>query len=270
MKIGVLVCSERKRGNCETIGNYIKKNFSQIVVNLIFLRNFEIKECNGCMRCVFKNEKCELNDDLYKLIDEITKNDALILIAPTYVLTIPGKLKMVIDRFLCIYGIIKDLKIKPAISIGVASPIDWDQFQIPFMNIFLLALGYKIIDSFILFGAGPGEVLLDENLYKVDEGINKILNFEEKPYESTISDKCPVDYNKNFEHLKNNKFRCPVCLTPCYLRENGFYFDEKDLNKNRWTKEKMKEHFEEWILKTKERFKKLLPQIVKKKNALEL
>lgn len=270
MKIGILIASERKRGNCETIGNYIKKKFSQISIDLIFLRNFEIKECSGCMRCIFKKEKCELNDDLYKLIHEIIKNEALILIAPTYVLTIPGKLKMVIDRFLCIYEIIKDLKIRPAMSIGVASPIEWDQFQIPFMNIFLLSLGYRIVDSFLIFGAGPGEVLLDENLYKIDEGINKILNFEEKPYKSTISDKCPIDYNKNFEHVEKDKFICPVCLTPCYLKDDKFYFDEKDLNKNRWEKEKIKEHFEEWILRTRERFKKLLPQILEKKNKLKL
>ncbi|MEO0294456.1 MAG: flavodoxin family protein [candidate division WOR-3 bacterium] len=270
MNIGILICSERKKGNSETLANYIKKKFSDLSFELIFLRDFEIKECDGCMRCVFKKEKCKIEDDLYKLIDNITKNDALILIAPTYVLTIPGKLKMVIDRFLCIYEIIKDLEIKPAMSIGVASPIDWDQFELPFMNIFLLSLGYKVTDSFLLYGAGPGEVLLDENLYKIDEGINKILNFQEKPYESTISDRCPVDYNKNFEHIEGEKFRCPFCLTPCYLRNNSFYFYEKDLNKNRWTKEKMKEHFEEWILKTKERFKELLPKIIESKNKIGL
>uniref|UniRef100_A0A7V4E3I7 NADPH-dependent FMN reductase-like domain-containing protein n=1 Tax=candidate division WOR-3 bacterium TaxID=2052148 RepID=A0A7V4E3I7_UNCW3 len=77
-----------------------------------------------------------MEDDLYKLIDNIIKNDALILIAPTYVLTIPGKFKIVIDRF------------------------------------FLYIRNYK--------------------------GINKILNFKEKPYESIISDRCPVDYNNNF------------------------------------------------------------------------
>lgn len=266
MKIGILIGSERKKGNCETLANYIKKKFKDLFFELIFLRDFEIKERNGCMRCVFRKEKCKIDDDLYKLIDIIIKNDTLILIAPTYVLTIPGKLKMVIDRFLCIYEVIKDLETRPAISIGVASPIDWDQFELPLMNIFLLSLGYRILDSFLIYGAGPGEVLLDGNLYKIDEGINKILNFEEKPYESIFSSFCPVDYNKNFEYIEGEKFRCPVCLTTCYLRNNTFYFYEKDLNKNRWTKEKMKQHFEEWILKTKERFIKLLPEIRKRKN----
>ncbi len=49
------------------------------------------------------------------------------------------------DRFLCMYGMVKDLKIRPAISIAVSSPIDWNQFQLPLMNIFLMQLGCREI-----------------------------------------------------------------------------------------------------------------------------
>lgn len=269
MKTGILIASQRKKGNCEVLGRFITKTLPEdIRSNLVFLRDFEIKQCNGCMACVFKNEKCRIDDDFYKLMDKILEYDSLILIAPTYVLTIPGKLKMLLDRFLCIYEMVRDKPVRPAISMGVASPIDYFQFQLPFMNLFLLSLGFKIAESFLIFGAGPGEVLLHENIEKVKKVFNRILNFEDKPFKSCISKHCPVDYSTFFEHIEGNKYRCPVCLTPCTLKEGGFYFDEKDLNNHRWTKENLKEHFEEWILKTLPRFKKLLPEIYKKKKEL--
>ncbi len=267
MKAGILVASERKKGNCETLGKFLSK-ISPLNTEILYLRDFEIKQCNGCMACVFKKEKCRIDDDFYKLMDKILEHDSLILIAPTYVLTIPGKLKMLLDRFLCIYELIKDRPVKPAISMGVASPINYFQFQLPFMNLFLLSLGFKIVESFLIFGAGPGEVLLDENIERVKRAFNKILNFEDKPLKSCISKHCPVDYSTFFEHIEGNKYRCPVCLTTCTLKEKGFYFDEKDLNNHRWTKENLKKHFEEWILKTLPRFKNLLPEIYKRKKEL--
>ncbi len=271
MKIGILIASHRKKGNSEILGKFILNNAeNNLFIKLIYLRDFEIKQCNGCMACVFKKKKCTIEDDLYKLMDEILNNDALILIAPTYVLTIPGKLKTLMDKFLSIYELIKNKPPKPAISIGVASPIDYYQFQLPFMNLFLLSMGFRVIDSFLVFGAGPGEVLLDENLKRVKESVNKILNYKEKPFVSCISKFCPVDYSTFFEYIEGNKYRCPICLTPAILKDDGFYFDEKDLNNHRWTRENLEKHFDEWILKTLSRFKKLLPQIYNKKKELNL
>lgn len=271
MKTGILIASERKKGNCEILGKFLSKiSPENLNTELIYLKDFEIKQCNGCMACVFKNERCKLEDDFYELMNRILECESLILIAPTYILTIPGKLKLLLDRFLCIYELIKDKPARPGISIGVASPIDYFQFQLPFMNLFLLSLGFKIADSFLIFGAGPGEVLLDENLERVKRVFDKILNFEDKPLKSCTSQHCPLDYSTFFEHIEDNKYRCPLCLTPCILKENGFYFDEKDLNNHRWTKKNLKEHFEEWIFKTLPRFKKLLPEISKKKKEFGL
>ncbi len=269
MKTGILIASERRKGNCEILGKFLSKSSPQnITTELIYLRNFQIRQCTGCMACVFKKEKCKIEDDFYDLMYKFLECDSLILIAPTYVLTIPGKLKLVLDRFLCIYELIKNKPVKPAVSIGVASPIAYSQFHLPFMNLFLLSLGFKIAESFLIFGAGPGEVLLDENFEKVKKIFNKILNFEDKPFESCTSKYCPVDHIGFFEHIEGNKYRCPLCLTPCTLKENGFYFDKKDLNNHRWTEENLKEHFEGWILKTLPRFKKLLPEVYKKKKEM--
>lgn len=272
MKVGIVVASERKNGNCDLLARYVDRYIREkgMEANPIYLRDFEIKQCQGCMSCVFKNVRCKLDDDLYQLAEKIVSADGLILFAPTYVLSIPGKLKLFLDRFLCLYPLIKNLPQRPAISIGIASPIDWNQFQLPMMNIVLLALGYRVIDSFFVYGAGQGEVLLEKRMNKFESLIDDLLKFRPEPFVSTTSKFCPVDFCNIFQRIKGDLYRCPVCLTPAQQVENGFYFDAVDLNRNRWIKEKMEEHFKDWILTTKERFRKLLPQIYSRKKQLGL
>ncbi|MEO0123237.1 MAG: flavodoxin family protein [candidate division WOR-3 bacterium] len=272
MKVGIIIASERKNGNCDLLARYSEKYLREkgVTPNLVYLKDFEIKQCQGCMSCVFKNAKCKIDDDLYKLAEKIINTDGLILFAPTYVLTIPGKLKIFLDRFLCLYPLIKDRPEWPAISIGVASPIDWNQFQLSLMNIFLLALGCRIVGSFFIYGAGQGEVLLEDGITKIEKSINRLIDFKCEPFASVVSKYCPIDFCDIFQRIKGDLYRCPVCLTTAKAVEDGFYFDAKDLNKHRWTKEKMEEHFKDWILNTKERFRKLLPEIHKKKRNLGL
>lgn len=267
----IIVASERKGGNCDLLARYAEKlSNDEIRIKSVYLKDFNIKQCQGCMSCVFKNVRCKLDDDLYNLISIINDADALLLIAPTYVLTIPGKLKLVMDRFLCLYSLIKDMVIRPAISIGVASPIDWNQFQLPLMNVFLLELSCRVIDSCFVYGSGQGEVLLTDAIDVVKNAINKLANYQHKEYESCYSECCPIDYCKFFEKVEDDKYRCPICLTSTIIKGDKFYFDEADLNNNRWTKERMREHFEGWILNTKDRFLNLLPQIYRRKKDLGL
>lgn len=270
--ICILVASERKHGNCDLLARFADKYIKEKGngSKIIYLKDFEVKQCQGCMSCVFKNIKCKLDDDLYILAEEIVRADGILLLAPTYVLTIPGKLKIFLDRFLCLYPLIKDNSEKPSLSIGVASPIDWNQFQLPFLNIVLLALGCRVIDSFFIYGAGQGEVLLEKSMKRFENSIDELFKFKPEPFVSMVSSFCPVDFCDIFQRIKGDLYRCPVCLTPAKEVEDGFYFDAKDLNKNRWTKEKMEEHFKDWILTTKERFRNLLPEIYKKKRELGL
>ncbi len=54
--------------------------------------------CNGCGECE-KTGECTIEDDLtpiYKLLDEA---DAVIVAAPVYFYSVPGQLKLFIDRF---------------------------------------------------------------------------------------------------------------------------------------------------------------------------
>ncbi len=267
-----LVVSERKNGNCDLLGRLAIRYALKSGVDsgeMVYLRNFDVKQCRGCLRCVFKTEKCKINDDFYRLMDIIQEADKLLLIAPVYVLSIPGKLKLILDRFLSLSSYRENAYGKHAMSIGVAALSDWHQFQLPLMNLSLLAMGRRIIKSYIVYGAGPGEVLVGDGIKQLPNLIHDLIVYEDQPFVSQVSNHCPVDFSNLFERIDGDDYRCPVCLTPAKKVEDGYYFDSKDLNNHRWTKEKIQEHFIDWILQTKPRFKSLLKEILKKKRELD-
>jgi multimeric flavodoxin WrbA len=268
-----LVASERKNGNCDLLGRlatkYARKSGADSS-EVIYLKHYNIKQCRGCLSCVFEKTKCKINDDLYQLLDIIQKADRLLLIAPVYVLSVPGKLKLLLDRFLSAYDYLKNSYGIPAMSISVAALQDWHQLQFPMINLLLLALGRTVVDSLIFYGAGPGETLLDENIDKLQESVKKLIMYREIPFQSHVSKHCPVDFSTLFERIDGDNYRCPICLTPAEARPDGYYFDENDLNAHRWTKQKIQEHFITWILKTKPRFKSRFKDIVRKKKAFGL
>jgi len=266
-----LVASERKNGNSDLLGRLATRLALKSGADsseVVYLKNFNIKQCQGCLNCIFENKKCKLDDDLYSFLDIIHEADRLLLIAPVYVLSIPGKLKLLLDRLLAIKGYMEDEYGKPAMSIGIAALPDWHQFQLPIMNLLLLALSHHVVDSFIVYGAGPGEVLLGNGVVKLQESVRQLIEYEVKPFPSQVSKHCPVDFSTLFERVNDNTYRCPVCLTPAKVTQDGYYFDAKDLNNHRWMQQKVDDHFINWILKTKPRYKTMLKEIFKKKKEL--
>lgn len=266
-----VVASERRNGNSDLLGRLAVRYALKAGADsgeMIYLKDYDIKQCRGCLNCIGERQKCQLGDDLYELLDVVQDADKMLLIAPVYVLTIPGKLKMLLDRYLAISQSLKTPDARHAMSIGVAALPEWHQFQLPLMNIVLLSLGRRIVDSFIVYGAGPGEVLLNDSVPKVQEAVDRLVSFQDERYESLVAGSCPIDFSNIFEHVEGDRYRCPVCLTPARITKDGYYFDAADLNNHRWTQQKLAYHFNDWILQTKPRFKSMLREIVKRKREL--
>jgi len=272
MKLMVMNASPRKKGNSDVLSAIAIREANKAGVELtevIHLRDYHLIQCNGCMRCVFKDEPCPLPDDFYAWCETIDTADALFLVAPTYVTTIPGILKVLFDRYLLIPPLYRRLYGRPAVSVGVASPIDWEHFQLPFMNMFLLGLGFRIVDSFMVYGAGPGEVLLDrDQTSRVKEALKGLWSpgGGKAEFSEVISDWCPVCRSTVFERIQGRRFRCPVCLSEGLLEEDGYRFDPASMNEHRWTPRRMEDHFQSWILKTKGMFREKLKEIMRRKR----
>lgn len=263
--------SPRKKGNSDLLSAIAIREALRAEVEaaeIIYLRDLNIMQCTGCMLCVFNDEPCPLDDDFYAWYDKMATADALFLVAPTYVTTIPGSLKVLFDRYLTIPPLYKKLYGRAAVSVGVASPIDWEHFMLPFMNMFLLGLGFRVVDSFMVYGAGPGEVLLDrDQISRVKKSLVGLWSGKKpEAFAETVSHRCPVCRSTVFERIEGHRFRCPVCLSENELDDSGYRFDADSMNHHRWTPDRMEDHFQNWILKTKGMYRERLKEILRRKR----
>lgn len=97
----ILSASPRKNGNSNILCHQFMKGAEDAghQVELISLYDKNIGFCRACYAC-FKTGKCVLKDDMTEILDKIQAADVLVVATPTYFLTMNGKLKNTIDRFL--------------------------------------------------------------------------------------------------------------------------------------------------------------------------
>ena len=97
----ILSASPRKNGNSDILCHQFMKGAEDAgnQVELIPLYDKNIGFCRACYAC-FKSGKCVLKDDMAEILDKIQAADVLVVATPTYFLTMNGKLKNTIDRFL--------------------------------------------------------------------------------------------------------------------------------------------------------------------------
>lgn len=273
MKVLGLIASYRKLGNTEVLVKEAALAASAgAEIELLRLTDLKVEPCKGCMACVFKPEsKCLIDDDMEEFLDKMRLADGLILGAPTYVLAPPGILKLLLDRFLMLYGRYDDFRGKKAVAIGVAGLPGWAPFTVPFLNYFLLAFGYDAVGSMMAFSPGPGEVLLDEKSVREASslGAKLLAAMESRPVEKKAGPNiCPV-CEAEFFAIRGNRAECPICNVGGSLVPEGdgfsIVFDPQGLQHHRWTVEEMKRHFTDWILQTGKRYMELRPEIEARK-----
>jgi len=259
----ILVGSERKKGNSELLSRLaIRRALTYFDRGeLIFLRDFNLLPCNGCMACIVGDKACPLSDDFYPLLDRIEWASHLLIFAPTYVLMPPAKLKLLLDRYIAAYPKRRKVKRFGGVGAVIALP-EYAQFQLPFLNLFLLAFGFEPVINLEFIGAGPGEVLLDDQLLtKIDKLLTNLSKGEKEIGEGC----CPFCLSPLLYYEKG-KFFCPICNVPVELRDGIPVYSGSP----RWNEATQEDHYQNWILKTRDRFRARLRAILKKKRELSL
>lgn len=246
MNVLGICASHRKLGNTEILVKEALEACSEQGYKTDFIRltDYTIEPCKGCMACVFKGEECRISDDMSALLDIMEAHDRLILGSPTYILFPPGIIKMVLDRLFMAQDRFTG---KKASTIGVAALSDWEPFLLPVLNMAVLSFGYELVDSTIFYGAGPGEVLLDEKNIETARTIGERL-LQDDP-ETAVTDACPV-CRATFVSLAQMK--CPVCNLTISLQDGKVIYNTPE--HHRFTEEGRAEHLENWILKTEGRY----------------
>ncbi len=207
-KVLGLIGSPRKSGNCEIMIKEVSRHIPEAhELNLIRLPAFNIKACTGCYNCLFK-ESCHLKDDLYTVLDQIRQADGFIVAAPAYVFGANASLKNLLDRVLAFHRYGKEIWNKPAIAIGLAGLKGKEGRTLLDLEGFLMGLGLIRKKTGMVFGAMPGEALLNEENHNIAREFATAL-FSEQPEKREIV--CPLCGGQTFRFTGGHHVQCMLC-----------------------------------------------------------
>jgi multimeric flavodoxin WrbA len=274
MRILGLIGSYRKLGNTEVLVKEALMEAKRLGadVDVLRLTDLKIEPCKGCMACVFKQEECRIRDDWSHLRDMLEKSDGVVLGAPTYILGPPGIVKMIIDRNIAVMYQRDPSKIKPGAIIGVAGIKGWESFTLPILNLFMLSLGFKVIDQEIFYAQGPGEILLNDSAMERARKIGfNLYQMASQPPEGWKyvgePGQCP-NCHQNLFIVKNGKAECAVCKTNAEIEITDgairLTFNPEKLNEHRWSDKALKENLFSAVLSSGPRFLEEKPEIEKR------
>jgi multimeric flavodoxin WrbA len=208
-KILGISASPRKPGNCEIMLKAVARSVPEKhELQLLRLADFDLRPCKGCYRCLFKEKKCILKDDIYTIIDAIAWADALILAVPTYFLGANAMLKLLVDRGLCFYGHPEKLWGKPSVGIGVAGIEGKEGATLLGIERFQRTLLADVKRTLMVYGALPGEVFMNRQNLETARQLGRTLF---QPAQGPQEPCCPLCGSRTFRFLGANQVRCMLC-----------------------------------------------------------
>jgi multimeric flavodoxin WrbA len=95
----ILQGSPRPSGNCSMIAGWAQDAAEKAgkTVSVIYLDDLTMKACIGCYQC-YNTGTCIFEDDMAGIIRALSAARVVIVCTPVYTNTVPGSLKIVIDR----------------------------------------------------------------------------------------------------------------------------------------------------------------------------
>ena len=101
MRIVALMGSPRRNGSTAMLVNEVLKGAEErgAQTNIYYLNELNINWCQSCNKCV--NEptvSCAIQDDVNKILADISESDGVIFGTPIYMSTMSGQIKTMLDR----------------------------------------------------------------------------------------------------------------------------------------------------------------------------
>ena len=99
MKI-IGICGSHRDGNSDWMVKKVLEGSKNkgAETEIIFLRNLNIKFCDGCDSCFKTGRGCHIKDDMQELYKKLLKADAIILGTPNYFKNVSAIMKNFMDR----------------------------------------------------------------------------------------------------------------------------------------------------------------------------
>jgi len=97
--VTVIQGSPRADGNCSIMAGWVAEAAGAAgkTVRVIYPDDLDIHPCIGCYRC-YNTGTCTFEDDMDDIIRAVAHSSLLVVCSPVYTNTVPGGLKIVIDR----------------------------------------------------------------------------------------------------------------------------------------------------------------------------
>lgn len=149
----VLACSPRAGGNSDAMAQKFAQGVSAAggQANLLYLREYRITPCQGCMACMtHPKSACILDpqDDAQSLLAQLQAAPALFIAAPIYFYHLPAHCKALIDRGQAVWAAQKKVSpLRPAyIGLVAAREHGKNLFEGSMLTLkyFLRPLGFTI------------------------------------------------------------------------------------------------------------------------------
>jgi len=264
-KVLGIVGSARSQGNSAVLAQLCLEAVqkSGFEVELIRLSELNIKNCRGCLSCVYKGKCAIADDDMPALLEKLVGAAGLVTAAPTYIFSPSAAIKTLIDRSLMLTPHLEELKDKKrfAVSISIAGNARWNPMGTAFLNQLALSFGYRVLDQMEAYGPGPAETVLQgetvAKAIKMGELLARTLQGEQAPPKHELSGlKCPVCLGSVFDLRTAGKARCVACLAEGVLvpAAEGFEVAFAAPERNFFYIEDRIEHVKDWIVPSRDRF----------------
>jgi multimeric flavodoxin WrbA len=178
--------SPRKKGNTQALLTVALKSSKIKEAKLIHLVDYDIAPCDGCGAC-WKTKKCPIDDDLEKVLRELTSSDAILVGSPVYYGTVSPQMKAFIDRSGELLGS-RGYPLKDKIGGALAVARRWGGIT-TWTTLLLWVLEMRLIVPGagwgVAFALEPGEVMKDtegvERAKELGSSVGKLYkNLEKK------------------------------------------------------------------------------------------
>ncbi len=99
--------SARRGGNSDTVLQAaleaLQREEEGLELKTITPRELEIAPCRSCHGC-WDTGKCVINDEMQEIYQQFLEARSIVVSAPVYFTSVPGHLKVMIDRFQCFWA----------------------------------------------------------------------------------------------------------------------------------------------------------------------
>ena len=271
MKILGISASQRKWGNTDILIRHVLQGAAEEEAEIRFLRltDFDVVQCKECMKCIFKDSDCIIEDDFSTVLGEIRESDAVVMGSPVHKLFAAGSIQMLIPRFFR-QDCTGELSGKPGVALAVGGMAGWEGWALPQIVSLFLSLGMPLVDHFMGYGQGPGEIFYDTRACSRALETGRALARGERRYIGD-SGSCPVCHCDLVFSGGDAEPRCMLCDLPGQWvpvgRERRFVPCSGAVP--RWEGDKIRTHFKDLILPSEQKYRDRKKEIKKKIDALK-